>query len=170
LAIGAHQAQSTTAGAAALHSDQPPLSTLTISLGVAVTCMAGVAYGLLGVVIRGTVGNTAPMSSMLLVICTTGVVVLGGASLRTIGPAGMLATAPADWAMMLLAGTFNAVAFLALTKALHLTNVVRVNLINGSQNAMAAVAGVLIFGEPWTIWLGLGVALTLVGLAMMRRK
>ena len=48
--------------------------------------------------------------------------------------------------------------------------VTRVNLLNASQTAMAAFAGVLCFGEQLTVWLLCGTALTIGGLFLMEKK
>jgi drug/metabolite transporter (DMT)-like permease len=69
---------------------------------------------------------------------------------------------------MLLAGLCNAAAFLTLTLALQLAGLVYVNALNASQTAMAAVAGVVVFGEAVTPWLVLGVLLTAGGFLLMR--
>jgi drug/metabolite transporter (DMT)-like permease len=61
-------------------------------------------------------------------------------------------------------------AFAALTKALHLSSVPFVNALNASQSAMAAVIGVLLFREAFSLPLLSGVLLTAVGLLMMRGR
>jgi multidrug transporter EmrE-like cation transporter len=81
-----------------------------------------------------------------------------------------LATVPSDFRMMLLAGCFNAAAFLALAKSLQLMPLAYVNALNATQATMAAVAGVLIFAERSSPALWCGVALTAVGLMLMQRK
>ena len=65
---------------------------------------------------------------------------------------------------------FNLIAFVALTKALHLSSVMFVNGLNASQIAMAAIAGVLLFQEPITLAMGAGVLLTVFGLVLMRKR
>lgn len=141
-----------------------------IAQGLAVTCLAGVAYALLGVVIRRVGRGRFPISSMLFVVCLTGVASLGPATLARIGWDGVAATSGPDWGMMLLAGTLNAVAFFSLSKALHLVTVMHVNLVNASQVAMAAVVGVMFFHEAWTATLTVGVGLTTLGLLVMRKR
>jgi drug/metabolite transporter (DMT)-like permease len=79
-------------------------------------------------------------------------------------------TSSDDWIRLIGAGLFNLIAFVALTKALHLSSVMFVNGLNASQTAMAAVAGVLLFQEPVTIAMGAGVTLTAFGLALMRGR
>ena len=65
------------------------------------------------------------------------------------------------------AGILNFLAFIALSVALKSLPVIAVNLLNASQVAMAAVAGILLFSEPVTNSLVIGVALTLIGLVAM---
>ena len=93
---------------------------------------------------------------------------LAGACAARLGIEPLLGTKPADFGMMLQAGVWNAVAFLAVTKALQLTSVVYVNTINGSQAAMCAIAGILVFGEPFSLSVVFGVALTISALLVMQ--
>ena len=67
---------------------------------------------------------------------------------------------------MIGAGILNAVSFYCLATALQHLNVVYVHIINASQAAMAALAGVLIFAEPLTGYLIFGICLTAVGLLL----
>jgi drug/metabolite transporter, DME family len=157
------------ANASIVLSTVTELSAWEIARGVGITCLSGMAYAMLGVVIRRVSRGKFAISSMLLVVCTTGVITLGAATLATIGWRGILATTADDWSLMLAAGVLNAVAFFALSKALHLVTVVHVNLVNASQVAMAAVAGVTFFREAWTPALSVGVGLTVLGLLVMRR-
>jgi drug/metabolite transporter (DMT)-like permease len=138
-------------------------------LGVGAACGSGVAYALLGVVIRSVVTNRMSVLMTLVLVTLVGVLTLGPLSLGTLGLSGILSTEPEDFGFMMLAGVFNAVAFLALTKALQLVPVVYVNALNATQATMGALAGVMIFAEPSSWWLWLGVALTAVGLLLMRR-
>jgi drug/metabolite transporter (DMT)-like permease len=171
--IAAIVALSTGAGAAnasVVVAKAADLSAWAVAQGVVITCLSGVAYALLGVVIRRVSRGRFAISSMLLVVCATGVVTLGAASFQTVGWQGMAATSAADWGAMLSAGVLNAVAFFALSKALRLVSVVHVNLVNASQVAMAAMAGVTFFEEAWTPALSIGVGLTIVGLLVMRKR
>lgn len=146
-----------------------PLRVGHVMLGVGAACGSGVAYALLGVVIRSVVTNRMSVLMTLVMVTLVGVLTLGPASLGTLGLSGITSTAPDDFGFMMLAGIFNAVAFLALTKALQLVPVVYVNALNATQATMGALAGVWIFAEPSSWWLWLGVALTAVGLLLMRR-
>ena len=101
---------------------------------------------------------------------TTLPVFIWGVDVSLLGWRGILATTAWDWGIMLAAGVLNAVAFFALSKALRLVTVVHVNLVNASQVAMAAVAGVAFFDEAWTAALSIGVGLTVLGLLVMRKR
>ncbi|MBL9094678.1 MAG: DMT family transporter [Planctomycetaceae bacterium] len=141
----------------------------TTALAVGVTCASGLAYSILGVVIRRMVTGAIDSSFVLLIISISGVLSLGLTSLYRLGPAGIAATGAEDWTWMIWAGVFNAGGFFLLTKALHLIPVAYVNVVNASQTAMAAVAGVLYFRELTTAALAAGVALMLVGILLMER-
>jgi len=98
-----------------------------------------------------------------------GVLTLGPLSLGMLGTERLLSTSPEEFGWMYAAGTLNLIAFLAITKGLELTTVVHANVLNASQVAMAAVAGMMIFDEPLTAWLIAGVSLTIVGVMMIDR-
>ena len=81
----------------------------------------------------------------------------------------MLHTDSADFGMMVLAGVFNLIAFVALTRALQITSLVYVNALNASQVAMASLAGIVLFHEQASPTLTIGVSLTVLGLLIMPR-
>lgn len=141
----------------------------TTALAVVVTCVSGLAYSILGVVIRRMVTGAIDSSFVLLVISISGVLSLGLTSLYRLGPAGIAATSFEDWNTMIWAGVFNAGGFFLLTKALHLVPVAYVNVVNASQTAMAALAGILYFDESSTSVLIVGVVLMLVGILLIER-
>lgn len=136
--------------------------------GTGAAFASGIAYTVLGTLIRkGVTGETSVIGT-LWVTGLTGAVVLGlGASLR-VSPAEVASIEPSKWLWLLLAGLFNAVAFFALIRSLQLAPVVIVNAVNASQSASAAVAGVLLFAEPLTPFLFVGIGLTAVGFLMLR--
>jgi drug/metabolite transporter (DMT)-like permease len=141
-----------------------------VALAVVSTCIAGIAYAACGVIIRSHLQQDLTLSATLVLLNTIGVVVLGALSLATLGPAEMWATSPSDATAMLLAGVFNAVAFFAIAAALRTIAVLQANLLNATQTAMAAVAGVWLFGEEWTLWLVLGTLLTVLGVMLMDKR
>lgn len=164
LSLGANEASHTVVG-----GRSGPAVWLVVA-GVGAALGSGVAYALLGVVIRYAVTDRISILMTLVSVTLTGVIVLGAAALGRVGVSGMLATAPRDLAIMLLAGFFNAVAFLALTRSLQLVPVVYVNALNATQATMAAVTGVLLFAErsSWALWYGVG--LTVIGLILMQKR
>ncbi len=139
------------------------------ALGIGGPCLAGTIYALLTITIRHTVTRQMPLSVVVFVTTAMGVVCLGPLSLWRLGLPALQATKPVAWAWMLSAGTFNLLGFLAIVKGLQLTAVVRANMLNATQVAMGALAGVVGFGEPVTVWLVLGVGLTVAGVALIDR-
>jgi len=129
--------------------------------------LSGLGYGAGGVAIRGALTRGVPLAVVLLIMSVTGVVALGLTSLVRMGPERLAATPLDDLAMMCLGGVTNAVAFFALGAAFKYISVVHVNLVNASQIAMSAAAGVLVFAEPLTGWIVGGCLLTIVGLLLM---
>lgn len=91
-----------------------------VVLGVSSACLSGIAYGLLGVVLRWAVPAKAPIGATLFVISGMGVASLGLWSLARLGFSGLVETPLADLNYMWWAGVFNAVAFVALIQALKL--------------------------------------------------
>ena len=139
-------------------------------VAVGLACAAGLTYATLTVTVRATVSRG--VSQMVVVFTTTGVgaVSLGLLSLRADGIAAWQTLSGEHLAWMLAAGVLNLIAFVAITKGLHLTTAVHVNLLNASQVAMAAVAGIVLFREEVTAWLVIGVALTVVGMVLIDRR
>ena len=139
------------------------------AVAIAVVCFSGVAYAVLGVVIRRMVTAGKGSAPTLLVISIAGVVALGLLSVGRLGVAGIVATSWRDFQIMIWGGIFNAVAFYLLTKAFHLIPVAYVNVVNASQTALAAIAGVVYFHEPSTNSLIAGITLMTAGLFLMDR-
>jgi drug/metabolite transporter (DMT)-like permease len=123
----------------------------------------------LNVILRYCVTRGAPLPATLFTVSIVGLVALSSIAWLRIGTQGMIATAPRDWLFMLSAGLCNTVAFISLTKSLQLTSVVYVNALNATQATLAAIAGVLVFGEPLSQWLAMGIGLTIAGLLMLAR-
>ena len=149
-------------------ASEEAVSGATVSVAVLLLCMAGIAYTLLGVGIRYGLDNGVSLPLTLGIISVSGFLLLGSLSLQSIGWTEMLATGPRDLLDMLLAGFFNAIAFLSLTRAIQLTSVTYVNLINASQVAIAALSGVLLFHEKPTLLMAIGVIFTIAGLMLMQ--
>jgi len=132
--------------------------------------ICGLAYSQLGVVLRSCVTQDTALSSALVIVSIAGIIPLTIMAFYSIGWEGIVNTPGDDLRTMLFAGFFNAVAFMALTKALQLTPVLYVNTINASQATMGALVGVFIFHEAASPWLVLGVLLTIAGLLFTERR
>jgi len=144
-------------------------NTLLVVEAVLVAGLAGAAYSLLSIAIRHTMNATTQQSTLMFIITGIGVITLGPISIHRQGLDGLLATPREQIAWMVAAGFFNLLGFMGITKGLQLTTVVHANVLNASQVAMAAVAGILIFQESPNLWLLLGVALTLLGIFLIDR-
>ena len=101
------------------------------------------------------------------IVALVGMIGLLSLGAEQLGVEGITAIPLQAWLGMSLAGIVNAAAFYALTVSLKILPVLYVQLVNSSQVAMAAIAGALIFGEPVTLLIGIGVALTVLGFLVM---
>lgn len=140
-----------------------------VTAGVAAGCVSGVAYAVLGVTIRRAVIGVSTVSASTFCVGIVGFLSLTPLTIHRIGVTAMLQTDRGDLAMMVLAGVFNLMAFVALTRALQITSLVYVNALNASQVAMASVAGIVLFQEQPSPALALGIGLTVAGLLIMPR-
>ena len=146
-------------------------ATLLVVVGaIATACASGLAYATGGVMIRRTVTRDVSLSATLVVISCTGVLGLGSWSVLNSGFEVLRSTSAEALTLMVVAGLFNAAAFYAVSKALQLIPVVRVNTLNSSQVVMGGLAGMLFFGELLTFWLAAGIGLTIVGLMLVQHR
>jgi len=164
LGVGAYQVGG--GGAAATEGVTP----WQLTLGIAANLTAGFCFSTLGVSIRYGVRGEAPISTTTVIVGAMGVFGLGFVCLARFGPQELAQTDPHAAGMILLAGVCNAAAFLAITRTFQLIRVVYVNALNGSQAAMAAIAGIVIFHEPVAGATIAGVLLTILGLSVMCGK
>lgn len=138
-------------------------------LAVAVCVAGGCCYAWLSVSMRKAAMAGAPPPTIAFIATGSGVLTLGPLALWQSGPQG-LATIPShEMNLILLAGTLNIVAFLAMTKGLHLTSTVHANLLSATQVAMAAVAGIVLFKETPNGVIFLGLVLALLGMVLVER-
>lgn len=145
-------------------------ATKVVWLGIAMAVVSGLAYGINGVVIRRVAQRSLPVESMMLIYSSSGMVWLGLLGAALLGTERLQQISSHEWQMMLFAGTFNAMAFFSIIHALKVMNISQVNVINASQNAMCAVGAVLLFAEPVSTPLVLGIALSMAGLIVLDRK
>lgn len=139
----------------------------TVALAVVAGCGAGIGYGLSGVVIRQCLQQGMSHSATLVIISSAGVFLLAPLAVILLGIDEVKAIPASQIATVLAGGVFNAIAFFSVSGAFRYLEVVRVNLINSVQVAMAALAGVFFFSEAVTPWLVTGSALTIGGLVLL---
>jgi len=139
-------------------------------LGILMAVISGLAYGVNGVVIRRVSQRSLPIESMMIIYSSTGVIWFGILGSTMLGSERLLQIPAFEWLMMFCAGTFNALAFFSIMHALKVMNISQVNVINASQNAMCAIGAILIFAEPVSAPLVLGIGLSMVGLVVLDRK
>lgn len=147
--------------------DLPPLG--LAFLGVAAAALGGTMFATLAAAVRYASTKEAPISLIVFVITGMGVISCGLISLNRIGLAGMATTGQDRLVWMLASGVCNLLGFLLITKGLQLTTLVHANVINASQVALAAVAGIALFHEPNNAWLVTGIVLTIVGIFQINR-
>ena len=153
-------------------SDTPHESSSTLPIWIGALCAisSGAAYALFGVVVRQALTGGMSAPAIMFISGVVGTIALWSFCLTRLDLADIAATASNDWNWMIAAGVFNTIAFVALSTSLKALPVVAVNLINASQVAMAAIAGVALFAEPITWPLLSGIMLTLIGLAILANR
>ncbi len=141
---------------------------LWILLGVAAAGFSGVTFAILTVGMRKTAREDTSPEAIVFYINCMGILLTGPWAWWRLGLEGMTATSPRDLGIMLATGGCNLLAFLLIAKALQLTTVVRVNVINNAMaTALTVLAGIAIFAEPAGRELIIGIVLTLVGIVLI---
>ena len=141
---------------------------LQITMGIAAACFAGIAFAILTVGVRKTATEDTAPEAIVFYINAMGVAFLGPWAAARLGLDGMMATSVRDYGVMLATGVFNLFGFLFVTKALQLTAVVRVNLINSAvTTALTVLAGIVLFAEPANRELVAGIILTLIAMVLI---
>jgi drug/metabolite transporter (DMT)-like permease len=138
-----------------------------LSAAVAVVCLAGAVYAVAGIAIRACVTRGVSLGVVVFMISVMAPLCLGPISVFRLGLRPLLETPLEQYGWMIGGGLFSVAGFLAVCKGFHVATVLRVNMLNASQVAMAAVAGVVLFQELLSPWLIVGVALTLAGIFLM---
>jgi len=135
--------------------------------GVVAAILSGIVFAALSVSIRSVLNRDIFRLMPIMAVTVTGVVVIWPGVFYRIGIDGLAEVAPWQWQLMVLAGLGNAAAFLCLATALKLLPVAWVNAINVSQVALAALLGVLLFSEPSSIWLWVGLLVMTAGFVLL---
>lgn len=172
------------ASATSSTGDQPAVSTASTetpsaskssaanspTLGVFLSVISGLCYGVSGVFIRRAVRSQMPVAATLFLFSAAGFLLLCPGSLLMLPVTAIAATTSEEWFTIAIAGTFNAIGFFAITHAMRSLTISRANVINASQNAMCAVGAVVIFSESLSPIGFVGIGLTIAGLLVLDRR
>lgn len=141
-----------------------------IILGSCWAILSGLTYAYFGVAMRRSLRAGIGSATLMIISGVVGVVLLWGYSIIQLGLIQISEIHVRSWLWMSFAGLCNFIAFITLTASLKRLPLVAVNLINASQVALAATAGVILFSEPITVTLVIGLVLTLTGLMILARR
>jgi DME family drug/metabolite transporter len=138
-------------------------------LGAAAACIAGFVFAHLGIAVRKA--GACQTSTSVIVVVTTGLGVLsiGPWSYFRCGIEPLLEIPPEALAIVLTAGIFNMIAFASIVTGFQLTSLLHANVTGASQTAFAAIAGILLFAEPFRAATAIGVAAMIAGLLLVDR-
>ncbi|MEM6980969.1 MAG: EamA family transporter [Planctomycetota bacterium] len=136
-------------------------------VGAACAIACGAAYAFFSSQMRKFMQQGMPAFGAMWISGVVGTVALWAITISRDGFEPMQTADASQWRAMIAAGIFNFVAFLAISTALRVLPVVAVHLLNASQVAMAATAGVVMFHEAVTGRLIVGLALTMAGLLVL---
>ena len=142
-------------------------SSLPVWAGALCAAASGAAYSVFGVAMRQALTGGLSATLTMFISGVVGSIALWAIVFSWIDVAPLSSITGGQWGVMMAAGVCNLTAFIALSAALKSLPVVAVNLINATQVAMAAVAGVVLFTEPITVWLVAGISLTFIGLMVL---
>lgn len=135
--------------------------------------VAGFSYGGGNALLRRTVVTTGLSQGVALAsVATVGLVSLLTILLARVVMESVPLPDGRTLGWLLVGGVFNAIALGSLSRALSLLAVARVNALSALQTAISAAGGALIFAEPITGALLVGLGLSLAGtlLAQHRRR
>jgi drug/metabolite transporter (DMT)-like permease len=131
--------------------------------GILAACTAGVVFSILNVTTCRFVRHTTSPAAIGFLISLMGALCLGPLCLHRLGTEYWFDMPAERTALAAVAGILNFIAFVAQGYTFQRTTLVYANLLSASQVALAAVAGVCLFHESPSVWLLLGVCLTLLG-------
>ena len=138
--------------------------------GAVCAAMSGFAYAFFSTKMRQTMQGGLSSIDAMWVSGIAGSTALWSIAITRGGLDQFAAITMNQWQWMAAAGVFNFAAFVSISTALRVLPVVAVHLLNASQVAMAAVAGVLLFDEKVTGPLAIGILLTMVGLLVLAKR
>ncbi|WP_404305075.1 DMT family transporter [Neorhodopirellula lusitana] len=139
-------------------------------LGAAYAMFSGVCFAVFSSMMRLSMQQGLQSATAMWINSAVGVVCLLMVTFYRTDMSELAALPVGLWYSMMLAGFFNLVAFIAIATAMRVLPIVAVHLLNASQVAMAATAGVVLFSEPLTHSLIVGILMTMGGLLVLASR
>ena len=142
-------------------------------LGAIMAAVAGLSFGSGNAIIRhSSVRFGLSPGRTLVPVTTSGLLCLFGLIGVWHGLAALTDVDQATLGWLLLAGCFNVVGLVSVTRALQVLPAARVGALGVLQTALAAAGGVLLFSEPFTASVAGGLLISVVGaiLSQQRRR
>ncbi len=135
---------------------------------IALVILGGLLVGIMNsstmASVRASCKNDVPFWVPILLVPGSGTIVLGILSLTEHGSGIFTALTYQQFGVAFLAGVANLIAFAALVKGLKTTSLAYMNLLNASQVALGALAGIFWFMEPSNGFIIAGIVLTIVAI------
>jgi drug/metabolite transporter (DMT)-like permease len=142
-----------------------------IWLGGLAAAIAGLSFGSGNAMVRHTVLRYGTSPGMILVpITTTGMLALLSLILIRQGLVAFQELDAVAIGWLVLAGCFNVVGLVAVTRALELLPAAQVGALSVLQTALASAGGIVIFSEPLNAAVSIGLLLSLVGAMLSQRR
>jgi len=138
-------------------------------IGIAAAMVAGLAFAALGIALRKSAKVGIPKLIPMILVSISGISILGCLTLGQNGGGIILQTTWPQWQFLCMAGICNSIAFLSLSFAFKALPVVYVNGVNACQAIMAALVGFVFFQEQPTIYLLIGIILSVTGFLLMTK-
>ncbi|MEZ6094788.1 MAG: EamA family transporter [Pirellulaceae bacterium] len=142
-------------------------ATWSAAFGIVAAIMTGLTYAVLGVSIRRALLEPVHPFTAIMFVTTTGILLLGPLAFVQTGFSDLASFRTTQWWALIFGGLFNAAGFICLSFALRNLNVLYVNAINVSQVGLAAIAGMMLFGEPTTTYFTIGLGVMLAGFILL---
>jgi drug/metabolite transporter (DMT)-like permease len=143
----------------------------TLNEGGARLDATGLSFGSGNAIVRHTVLRYGTPPGIILVrITTTGMLALLVLILVRQGPFAFHGLDGAVIGWLVLAGCFNVVGLVSVTRALELLPAARVGALSVLQTTLASASGIVLFSEPLNAAVSIGLLLSLIGAILSRRR
>jgi drug/metabolite transporter (DMT)-like permease len=140
-------------------------------LGAIAAAVAGLSFGGGNVIMRHTVMRRGFSQGLMLApITTTGLLSLLVLILARHGLSAFAGLDAPTLGWLLVAGCFNVVGLVSVSRALALLPAARVGALGVLQTGLSSAGGILLFSEPLNPAVGIGLLLSLIGAILSQRR